>query len=93
MGLLLGGSAGMVLFLGRLTLKWEALPWLAGGWLLCFSWHLWLVFRVRHCVEAGLRRVEQSAGAGMAVADGRPVLSYTLSGLHRLARKAQAGAG
>jgi hypothetical protein len=90
MGLLVGGSLGVHLFVHRLSLKADALPWLVGGWLLCFAWHLWLVLSVRRCVEDGLQRVAKSAGR--AAPEGGPgtVPINTLSGLHRLARGAGA---
>lgn len=88
MGLLIGGSIGAQVCIGRLTLRWETLPWLVGGWLLCFAWHLWLVARVRRCVDDGLRLAAEPPGSGLIVHQGHAVLSYTLSGLHRLARGA-----
>jgi hypothetical protein len=63
------------------------LPWLIGGWLFCFAWHLWLVRSVRRCVEEGLQRdlglrvhpAVQGAGGGLAL--------HSLSGLRRLANR------
>jgi hypothetical protein len=55
-GLLLGGSVGTWLCVSRLSFRSEFLPWLVGGWLLCFLWHLQLVSSVYRCVEEGLRR-------------------------------------
>jgi hypothetical protein len=87
-GLLLGGTIGTLFLVPHLAERAELLPWLAGGWLACFAWHLWLVWDVGRCVEAGLRktvsrqvalvRVEQAAGS---------VAMHTLSGLRRLATK------
>jgi hypothetical protein len=87
MGLLIGGSLGVHFFVHRLSLKADALPWLIGGWLLCFAWHLWLVLSVRRCVVDGLRRVSSSS-AGRAAPEVAPstVPLSTLSGVHRLLR-------
>jgi hypothetical protein len=87
-GLLLGGSAGTLVWVHRVTSKAEMLPWLVGGWLLCFAWHLWLVHSVRRGVADGLRRqpafavilAPDQAVGGMAL--------HSLSGLRRLANKA-----
>jgi hypothetical protein len=87
-GLLLGGSGGTLLWVHGLTLKAEMLPWLAGGWLLCFAWHLWLVNSVRRGVDEGLRR---EAAVGVEAAPQRTAGSlalHSLSGLRRLADKA-----
>ena len=87
-GLLLGGSAGTLFWVHRLASKAEMLPWLVGGWLLCFAWHLWLVHSVRRGVADCLRRqpalavrpAPHRAAAGIAL--------HSLSGLRRLANKA-----
>jgi hypothetical protein len=87
-GLLLGGSAGTLVWVHRLASKAEVLPWLVGGWLLCFAWHLWLVHSVRRGVADGLRRqpgvavipVPHRAAGAMAL--------HSLSGLRRLAARA-----
>ena len=86
-GLLLGGSVGTVFCVHRIASKTELLPWLAGGWLLCFAWHLWLVKSVRRCVDDGL-----GADPGPRVLPRPKGLSgvrvvRTLSGLRRLAQK------
>jgi hypothetical protein len=88
MGLLIGGSLGVHLFVRRLSVKAEALPWLVGGWLLCFAWHLWLVSSVHRCVENGLNRFAEAGGARAPEGGLGAVLIHTLSGLHRLARDA-----
>jgi hypothetical protein len=90
MGLLIGGSLGVHLFVHRLSLRSEALPWLVGGWLLCFAWHLWLVLSVRRCVEDGLQGVARSDGRAAPEGGLGTVLTHTLSGLRRLARNADA---
>jgi hypothetical protein len=84
MGLLLGGTAGMHFCVRRLDFKGDSLPWLAGGWLLCFVWHLWLVLGVNRCVADGLRRASLSRTVRIHGAGGMP-LSHTLSGLRRMA--------
>src|SRR5262245_48664755 len=87
-GLLLGGSFGTVFFAHRLGLKAELLPWLAGGWLLCFAWHLLLVWGVRRCVEEGQRTLPTVRAApppGETKASGAMTL-HSLSGLRRLAQ-------
>ncbi len=84
-GLMIGGSLGAYFGLHAVTLGADTLPWLAGGWLLCFTWHLWLVLRVRRCVANGVRTAAQARTPkrrSKVVA----VLAHTLSGLHRLAR-------
>jgi hypothetical protein len=91
MGLLVGGSVGAVICMRQLALRANALPWLAAGWLLCFGWHLWLVLRVRRCVDEGLRHITAEERAIPIPVDGvGAVLTHTLSGLHRLARNARA---
>jgi hypothetical protein len=85
-GLLLGGSIGTMFLVPRLAPRAELLPWLAGGWLVCFAWHLWLVRSVRRCVADGLERTLAQTGAPAPEAN--PVALYTRSGLHRLIRKA-----
>jgi hypothetical protein len=85
MGLMIGGSVGAQLCVRQLALKWDTVPYLAAGWLLCFGWHLWLVLRVRRCVENGLLKAAQDRAPG-PVAGAVAVLKHTLSGLHRLAR-------
>jgi hypothetical protein len=101
-GLLLGASAGTVLCVHRLALRAELLPWLAGGWLLCFAWHLLLVRSVRRGVETGLRNLPSvgvtpapKAGADPqkkakevpAAKEPRPGALHSLSGLRRMAQK------
>jgi hypothetical protein len=72
----------------RLASKAEMLPWLLGGWLLCFAWHLWLVNSVRRGVDDGLRReVSVSVLPDSHRAAGSLAL-HSLSGLRRLANKA-----
>src|SRR5262249_32261999 len=61
-GLLLGSSIGTLFLVPRLAPRGELLPWLAGGWLVCFAWHLWLVRSVRRCVEDGLERSLAQSG-------------------------------
>jgi hypothetical protein len=86
-GLLLGGTIGTLLYVRRPASGAEMLPWLMGGWLFCFAWHLWLVRSVRRCVEEGLQRdiglrvhpAVQAAGGGVAL--------HSLSGLRRLANR------
>jgi hypothetical protein len=89
MGLLIGGTLGVHLFVQRLSLKAEALPWLVGGWLLCFAWHLLLVLSVHRFVEAGLQRAAESDERAAPEGGLGTVLINTLSGLHRLARNAR----
>jgi hypothetical protein len=86
MGLLLGGSCGTFLYAQQLASKTEMLPWLAGGWLLCFAWHLWLVNRVRQSVRNALQEEPKPRGDGTAQAMPGRVLLHTLSGLRRMAR-------
>jgi MFS family permease len=86
MGLLIGGSLGTHFLVQRLSLKANALPWLIGGWLFCFAWHLWLVTRMQRCVDEGMRRhgvlcdVQPVSGGAGAIS------VHTLSGLRRLAK-------
>jgi hypothetical protein len=91
MGLLIGGSVGVHLFVHRLSLKADALPWLIGGWLLCVAWHLWLVLSVHRCVKDGLQRFFESAARAAPVGGQGTVPINTISGLRRrLARHAGA---
>jgi hypothetical protein len=90
MGLLLGGTAGMHFCVRRLDFKGDALPWLAGGWLLCFVWHLWLVLGVNRCVADGLRRASLSRTVRIHGGGGGMPLSHTLSGPHRMVGRAAA---
>jgi hypothetical protein len=91
MGLLIGGSVGVHLFVHRLSLKAHTLPWLIGGWLLCFAWHLWLVLSVHRCVKYGLQRFFESAARAAPAGGQGTVPINTISGLHRrLARDAGA---
>jgi hypothetical protein len=86
LGLLLGGSCGTFLYVRRLALQAEMLPWLAGGWLLCFAWHLWLVKSVRQSVRNGLQGEPKPQEDGTAQAVPATVRLHTLSGLRRMAR-------
>lgn len=88
-GLLLGGSAGVVFCVSRLSLRSEILPWLIGGWLLCFIWHLYLVYSAYRCVEDGLLRGVEVEGKWIRQHQSRAVGVRTLSGLHRLAKRAE----
>jgi hypothetical protein len=90
MGLLIGGSVGTHLFIRRLSLQGDTLPWLIGGWLLCFAWHLGLVIGVRWSVDAGLRRLAVPRHVPPPVGVAGAVLTHTLSGLRRIARNASA---
>lgn len=85
-GLLLGGSAGTLLCVARLSFRAAFLPWLACGWLLCFLWHLYLVCSVYRCVEDGLKRGAEVDGKWLRRDQGSIVM-HSLSGLHRLANR------
>jgi hypothetical protein len=87
-GLLLGGSGGTLLWVHREASKAQMLPWLVGGWLLCFAWHLWLVNSVRRGVNDALSR---QASVSVLPTPDRTVgglALQSLSGLRRLATKA-----
>ena len=86
LGLLLGGSCGTFLYVRRLASQTEMLPWLAGGWLLCFAWHLWLVNRVRQSVRTALQEEPKPQRDWTVQAVPGGVLLHTLSGLRRMAR-------
>ena len=84
MGLLVGCSIGALFCVQRLSFRAWAVPWLIGGWLLCFVLHLNAVNAVFRCLHANL-------GRGLSrqvprVASGGAVAMHTLSGLHRLAK-------
>jgi hypothetical protein len=84
MGLLVGCSIGALFCVQRLSFRAWSVPWLIGGWLLCFVLHLNAVNAVFRCLHANLgrglsRRVPR-------VASGGAVAMHTLSGLHRLAK-------
>jgi hypothetical protein len=91
-GLLLGGSAGAALYAPPRALHAGLLAWLAGGWLLCFAWHLALVRSLRRSVDAALLSAAPArvlpAPRSMPGAGVLP--THSLSGLRRLAQK-QAG--
>ena len=87
MGLLLGGSVGALFCVQRLSFRAQSLPWLVGGWLLCFALHLYAVSGAYLCVQGGLRRgrwANPSLRQDPAIAVG----VRSLSGLHRLAKGA-----
>ncbi|HZY89806.1 MAG TPA: hypothetical protein VFE78_33600 [Gemmataceae bacterium] len=88
MGLLLGGSVGALFCVQRLSFRAQSLPWLVGGWLLCFALHLYAVGGAYRCVQGGLRR-GRWAGPSLRQDPGAAVGVRSLSGLHRLAKKAQ----
>jgi hypothetical protein len=87
MGLLLGGSFGALFCVQRLSFRAQSLPWLIGGWLLCFVLHLNAVAGVYRCVQGGLNRGRWS-GPSLRKDPGATVGVRSLSGLHRLAKKA-----
>jgi hypothetical protein len=86
-GLLLGGSAGTLFYVQKLALQLNLLPWLAGGWLFCFAWHLMLVRGVRHCVRDGLAQAPVPRGLPAPKSAPGVMPIHSLSGLRRLARK------
>jgi hypothetical protein len=88
LGLLLGGSIGTLFCVQQLARRAEFVPWLAGGWLLCFAWHIVLVARVRRCVRAGLAQVAEVRGTPASEEVGTAALTHTLSGLRRMIRPA-----
>ncbi len=87
-GLLLGGSAGIWFYAPGLALHAGLLPWLGGGWLTCFAWHLVLVRGVRRCVNEGLGQavLVRVLPAPKSTTSGVLPL-HSLSGLRRLAHK------
>jgi hypothetical protein len=87
-GLLLGGSGGTLVWVHRLATKGQMLPWLVGGWLFCFAWHLWLVNSVRRGVNDGLRRQTSVAVLPSPHQTAGSLAVHSLSGLRRLANKA-----
>jgi hypothetical protein len=87
-GLLLGGSGGTLLWVHREASKAQMLPWLVAGWLLCFAWHLWLVNSVRRGVNDGLNRHAAIAVLPPPDRATGSLLLHSLSGLRRLANKA-----
>jgi hypothetical protein len=86
-GVLLGGSLGTAFWVNRLALRAELLPWLVGGWLFCFAWHLALVKCVRRCVDDGVRRSPQLRGIPAPKSGPGGVAMNSLSGLRRLGQK------
>jgi len=90
-GLLLGGSVGTLLYMRTLAVQAEVVPWLAGGWLLCFAWHLILVRSVRRCVNdrLGQSKVVRILPAPKSASGVLPI--HSLSGLRRLASKKAEG--
>ena len=85
-GLLLGGSVGATGVAYRLAPEVDLAPWLAGGWLACFAWHVCVVLSVRRCVRDNLRRHDLARASRARIpALGRADM-HSLSGLHRLAR-------
>jgi hypothetical protein len=86
-GLLVGGSIGTLFCVPELAGRAELLPWLAGGWLACFAWHLWLVRDVGRCVDAGLQKTVSKQVAILRRDKAGAVAMHTLSGLRRLSTK------
>jgi hypothetical protein len=82
MGLLVGGSIGALFCVQRLSFRAQSVPWLIGGWLLCFVLHLNAVNSVFRCLHANLRRGLSRQVPRLASG---AVPMHTLSGLHRLA--------
>jgi hypothetical protein len=89
MGLLLGGSIGTLFFVKRLSFRTEFFPWLVTGWLLCFIWHLYLVRSASRGVDEGLLRSSGVNTTGLSSEETGSIAIHTLSGLHRLAQRAQ----
>lgn len=90
-GLVVGGSAGALPCVSHLSFRSELVPWLIGGWLLCFLWHLYLVSRVNRCVERGLPQdVEVDVDGKRTRADrpSSPAIPRP-SGLHRTTRSVE----
>ncbi len=87
MGLLLGGSVGALFLVQRLSFRAQSVPWLVGGWLLCFALHLNAVNGVSRCLQAGLRR--GLSRTMIRVVPGGAVPMHTLSGLHRMMKGPQ----
>jgi hypothetical protein len=88
-GLLLGGSIGTLFCVESLTSKAVLLPWLAGGWLVCFAWHLLLVKDAGRGVEEGLRKNLGPQSTTIARMDKAGFIAiHSLSGLRRLAKQA-----
>src|SRR5262249_26329034 len=85
LGLLLGGSCGTFLYVRQLA-QTEMLPWLAGGWLLCFAWHLCLVNSVRQFVRNALQVEPKPQEDWTAQAMPARVHLHTPSGLRRMAQ-------
>jgi hypothetical protein len=82
--LLVGGSLGTYLCSYHLVSRALMLSWIASGWLLCFAWHVFLIRRIRRCVEDGLRRgLVENLHQGTA----GTVKLHRLSGLYRIAMK------
>jgi hypothetical protein len=88
-GLLLGGSSGTLFLVHRVASKAEMLPWLVGGWLLCFAWHLWLVNSARGGVDDGLRRQDSVAVLPAPHGAAGGIALHSLSALRRLANKTE----
>jgi hypothetical protein len=92
-GLLLGASAGATGVAYRLVPAVDLAPWLAGGWLACFAWHVCVILSVRRCVRDNLRRHDlDRASRARIPALGRADV-HSLSGLHRLAQRAAESLG
>jgi hypothetical protein len=87
-GLLVGGSAGTLLCVARLSFRAEFVPWLVSGWLLCFLWHLYLVYSVCRCLEDGLTSGAEVNGKWTRQDQGATAL-HSLSGLHRLVKQTE----
>jgi len=100
-GLLLGGSVGVMFCAYRFAFRAEVLPWVIGGWLVCIVWHLLLVSGVRQGIEEGLRGCVEDSLCGLEPPPLLPVpeprslpgsiAMNTLSGLRRLASKGNFG--
>jgi hypothetical protein len=98
-GLLLGGSVGIMFCAYRFAFRAEVLPWLIGGWLVCVVWQLLLASGVRQCIDDGLRGCLEDSLSDLPAPAPEPearftrgsVTMNTLSGLRRLASKGNYG--
>ena len=88
-GLLLGGSVGATGVAYRLAPEVDLAPWLAGGWLACFAWHVCVVLSVRRCVRDNLRRHDLARASRVKIAALGAAELNSLSGLRRRAEAAK----
>jgi hypothetical protein len=84
LGLLAGGSVGLVLCAQGLDWLPLLLFWTGVAWLGCFAWQIWVFARTSRCIDAGLRKLSREREAPRPSTSMGAVGVRSLSGLRRL---------